>query len=45
MKVKSTQEEMEWFLYHHSGTVVCVKNGKEKEVECYPDAKDFFESE
>jgi len=42
MKVTSTQEAMEWFLSHSDGTVTCSKDGKEKEVDCYPDAEDFF---
>lgn len=42
-KVYSKEEAMQFFLSNHSDSVICVKNGKEKEVSAYPDAERFFD--
>jgi DnaJ-class molecular chaperone len=31
-----------WFLDNSSGSVLCVRNGEEKTVSAFPDAKAFF---
>lgn len=42
-KVYSVSEAMEWFLENHSGSVICVKHGVEKEVSSFGAAKKFFD--
>ena len=41
-KVYTLQEALEWFLENHSGNVICVKDGKEKEVWSYRQAENFY---
>lgn len=43
-KVNSLAEAMSWFMRNHSGSVTCVKDGKEQECNCYPDAIEFYGS-
>lgn len=39
------EEALEFFLTHSSGNIMCEKeNGEQKECNCYPDAKAFFEA-
>ena len=42
IEVMNLQEAEDWFLRNHSGSVLCVSNNISKEVECYPEARDFF---
>lgn len=42
-KINNMEEAEDFFLRNHSDNVICVKGGVEKEVECYPEAKSFFE--
>lgn len=42
MKVYNLDEAMNFFLKNSSGTCICVKDGIEKECNCYPDAQEFF---
>ena len=41
-KVYTLKEAEVWFLSHSNGSVMCVKDGAEKEVNCYPDAVTFY---
>ena len=41
-RVKSLKEAEHWFLSHSEGSLICVNNGNEKEVNCYSDAEDFY---
>lgn len=41
-KVYNLDEAEDFFIVNHSDNVICVKDGNEKEVECYPEAKEFF---
>lgn len=45
MKAKDLNEAMNFFLSNSSGTLTCIKNGKEKVVNSYPEAKEFFEQD
>ena len=43
VKVHTLSEAMDWFLINCKGSIICVsESGEEKEVDCYPDAEDFF---
>ena len=45
MVLKSEEEAMNWFLSNSTGSVfVENKIGSVKEVDCYPDAKAWLES-
>ena len=44
-KVNNIIEAETWFRGHSSGNLICVKDGVEKEVDCYPNAVDFFNSD
>ena len=41
-KVYTLEEAMRWFMSHVSGSVICVKDNEEREVNCYPDAVNFL---
>ena len=41
-KVYTLKEAYIWFLEHSRGNIICVKNGVEKEVSCYPKAIKFY---
>jgi len=41
-KVQTLKEAFNWFMRNHEGTLVCSKDGEEKEVTCYPEAKEFY---
>lgn len=43
--VTNKDEAREFFITHSEGEVLCKKGDKEKEVDCYPDAVTFFDSE
>lgn len=44
-KVKDIHEAMEWFLRNRDKKVLCIaQDGTEKEVCCYPEAEEFFET-
>ena len=45
MKVYNLEEAREFFLLNHRDSVICVKNGEEKEVNSYLCAKKFFANE
>ena len=45
MKANNAKEAMSFFLSNSGGTILCVKNGAERRVDCYPDAVDFFKVE
>ena len=42
MKATNLKEAEHFFLSHSSGTLTCVKDGFAQEVDCYPDALEFF---
>lgn len=42
-QVFSLDEARDWFLSHSSGSVMCVKGDEQRECNCYPDAKAFYE--
>ena len=42
MEVYSLNEAMRFFLENSSGNCVCIKDGVEFVAECYPEAKEFF---
>ena len=42
-KVYNLDGADDFFRENHSENVICVKDGVEKEVNCYPDAREFFE--
>ncbi len=42
-KVSSLAEAESWFLSNSEGSVICTNGTTEKVVNCYPDAKKFFE--
>lgn len=42
--VNNINEAMNFFLSNSSGSVLCKKNGTQKECNCFPDAKEFFET-
>ena len=41
-KVYNLDEADDFVRENHTDSFICVKNGKEIEVECYPEAKVFF---
>lgn len=43
-QVNSLEEARDWFLENSSGNVMCVKGAEQRECNCYPDAKAFYES-
>lgn len=45
MKAYSIEEAESFFLHNSEGTVICIKNGEEKECETYPEAVKFFKDE
>lgn len=44
-QVFSLDEARDWFLSHSSGSVMCVKGDEQRECNCYPDAKAFYEAD
>ena len=42
--VRTIEEAMGFFLSNSSGSVICKKGNEEKECDCFPDAKEFFEN-
>ncbi len=45
MKANNIKEAEKFFLNNSDGKIVCIKGDIEKEVDCYPDAVDFFEED
>ena len=43
-KAYNLDEADEFFRENHSDNLICVKDGIENEVNCYPEAKKFFEN-
>ena len=42
-KIYDLKEAREWFLKHSEGSVICVDGrNAQLEVDCYPDAEEFF---
>jgi len=41
-KVKTLKEAKHWFSNHNRGSLICVNNKNEKEINCYPEAKIFY---
>lgn len=41
-RVYNLDEAESFFLSNSSDTLTCSKDGLEKEVNCYPEAKEFF---
>ena len=39
----SLDEAMQWFLNNNTGSVICVKNGIEKECFSFVGAKNFYQ--
>lgn len=41
-KINNLNEAEDFFMRNHSDGVICVKGDIQKEVSCYPEAKEFF---
>ena len=41
-KVYNLDEADDFFRENHADNLICAKDGEEKEVKCYPEAKEFF---
>ncbi len=44
-RVNSLDEAMKFFLRNSSDSVVCYKDGKEKECSSYPEAEKFYKED
>lgn len=43
-RICNIEDARDWFLKNSSGNIFCKKNRIEKEINCFPDALEFFET-